>query len=209
MANLQTYNALNLSTATFSGADIICSITVPLATNDIANGPLQLATAPTIVGGLDTISISTHRDSVPVRNCGGSSANRANPKGFTRGPRTIAGSLIFKMFDVESLYAVQHQVQEFYQAASTKYAAYYSNAQIASLIPYLNVDELPPFDVTITLANESGMAAVEKIFGVQIITNGHIAGINDLYMEEQMSYCALGHSTLRPGFSNNGSVLIA
>jgi hypothetical protein len=59
-------------------------------------------------------------------------------------------------------------------------------------------DELPPFDITVTMANEYGASAQARILGVQIITDGIVAGIDDLYIEEQMSYIALAYVPIQP-----------
>lgn len=172
--------------SSFSGADISAAITVPVLTNDPVTQIARTTLAPISIGNLHTISVSTHRDSVPVR-----AFKHINPKGFTRGARTVAGSLIFTMFDRESLSAVQEKVRRYYQQVHKQYAAGFGNSAIPDLIPKLHVDELPPFDVTVTMVNEFGQAAITKIKGVQIITNGVVAGVNELILEEQMSYIAL------------------
>ena len=46
------------------------------------------------LGSLQTISISTHQDKRPVRSLG-----NINAKEYTMGQRTIAGSLVFAVFD--------------------------------------------------------------------------------------------------------------
>jgi hypothetical protein len=171
--------------STYSGADIVCSITVPILTNDPVSGNIMQVSRPVTIANLQTISVSSHRDKFPVR-----AFKSVNPRGFTRGPRTIAGSLIFTMFDRDSLVEVQLMVKAFYQKAQSFYADAYGNAAIPSLIPTLRSDELPPFDVTITMANESGQSSVAKVLGIEILDAGHVMSIDDLFIEETMSFMA-------------------
>jgi hypothetical protein len=189
----------DFSATTFAGCDIICSITVPMLTNfqskslpNNLNNAYQLT--PVTIASLQTVSVSTHRDKFPVRSFGS-----VNPRGFTRGGRTIAGSLIFTMFDRESLSEVSDRVRKFYQTAHGLYATSQGNPSLPNLVPKLLVDELPPFDITITMANEYGRFATAKIIGVEIVTNGMVAGIDDLFLEEQMSYVAHNFIPVAPG----------
>jgi hypothetical protein len=180
--------------SSFSGADIVCSVTVPVLTNDKSN-PASAVLKPVTIGSLQMISISSHRDSVPVR-----AFKHVDPKGFTRGGRTTAGSLVFTVFDRAPLQEVQHIVRSWYQNAHKLYAGNFGNSIHPDLIPRLQADELPPFDVTITLANEYGNAAVAKIYGIQIVTSGKVMGIDEIQIEDQMSYMALGYEEIYPGF---------
>ena len=161
-----------------------------LANDQFVGGYFQpaISTTPITIGNLQTVSISTHRDKIPVRALG-----KINVKGFTRGPRTIAGSLIFTMFDRESLSEVSGLVRQYYQSQNIRYSSQSGNAAMPNLIAKLLVDELPPFDITITMVNDYGQASIGRIVGVEIVTNGVVTGIDDLYLEEQMSYIALDY----------------
>ena len=46
-----------------------------------------------------TLTVSVHREKAPARACG-----YINPKGFARGRRTIAGTLILTQFTVDVLF---------------------------------------------------------------------------------------------------------
>lgn len=146
IASYKTKYGKNLYTS-FSGTDIVASITFP-------------GNAPIVFGELQTITYSIHRDKFPVRTLG-----RINPKGFAFGGRTIAGSLIFTVFD--------------------------KHAILSRLSNDLSVtDELPPFDVTINLTNEYGDASVIRIMGITIIDEGQVMSIEDILTENTMSYMA-------------------
>lgn len=122
-----------------------------------------------VLGELQTISYSLHRENTPVRILG-----HVNPIGFVRGPRTIAGSLIFTQFN--------------------QYA-FYKLAQYNQLINdgiYPLADMLPPFDVVLSFVNESGSFAKMKIFGVNIIDEGTTMSVDDLVTEQTYTFMARG-----------------
>jgi hypothetical protein len=51
-------------------------------------------------------------------------------------------------------------------------------------------DQIPPFDITLSAANEYGALAVMRIFGVEILNEGYGISIDDLVSEQQMTYVA-------------------
>ena len=51
-------------------------------------------------------------------------------------------------------------------------------------------DQVPPFDVTLTAANEYGDLAVARIFGVEFLNEGWGISIDDLVSEKQYTYLA-------------------
>ena len=151
------YKASNTS---FSGADIVATMTIP--------GLGQ----PLIIGELQTISYSIHRPKVPVRALG-----RINPKGFVRCGRTIAGSLVFTVFN-------RHLV---HQALD---AIYGKNHTVLT-------DEMPPFEITITFANESGQVSSLSLYGIQIVNEGQTMSVDDMITENVMNYIATGITLLK------------
>ena len=50
------------------------------------------------------------------------------------------------------------------------------------------VDQLPPFDIVIVAANEYGKAATMRIYGVEILNEGSGFSIDDIVIENQMTY---------------------
>ena len=52
------------------------------------------------------------------------------------------------------------------------------------------MDELPPFDITISFANEYGTQARLAIYGVRIINEGQTMSINDVYTENTYQFVA-------------------
>ena len=74
----------------FSGCDIKAIINRPSA-------------SPITLGNLSTITYSIHREVYPVRAVG-----VTNPRGFTRGPRTMAGTCIFTVLNKHALHELSH-----------------------------------------------------------------------------------------------------
>ena len=108
------------SYTSYSGCDIIASIQMPKINPDGST-----TSVPYVLGSLQTISISTYQDKEPVRAIG-----NMNAIDYTMGPRTIAGSLVFAVFD-------KHFADNIFDDLDKK------NTDIL-------VDELPAFDITIT-----------------------------------------------------------
>lgn len=125
------------------------------------------------LGSLSTISIQTHREKFEVRALGKSYAT-----GITRGPRTIAGSMIFTMFD-------EHAFSVLMRYMGNKESIWH-DPEISTLLP----DQLPPIDLTIAFANEYGSISQQNIYGVEFINDGQVMSIEDLVMENTMNFMA-------------------
>jgi hypothetical protein len=141
----------------YSGTDIVATILLP-------NEPGSLT-----LGELQTISYSVHRENKPVRTLG-----HTNVRGFVKGPRTIAGSLIFTVFNEYAFYRLTQFKQLMHSGL------------------YPMADMLPPFDVVLTFANESGSFSKMKIYGVTIVDEGGTMSIDDLISEQTYTYMARG-----------------
>jgi hypothetical protein len=157
------------SDMSFSGADITATIIIPnIGENGIENDQGDILE----MAELQTISYSMHRENTPVRTLG-----HVNPRGFVKGSRTIAGSMIFTQFNE---YA-------FYRLAKFRYLLADSKGSYSPL-----ADMLPPFDVVFTFFNEYGLAAKMKIFGVTLVDEGGTMSIDDLITEQTYTYMARG-----------------
>lgn len=60
-------------------------------------------------------------------------------------------------------------------------------------------DMLPPFDVTMTYANEYGQAAFQKIYDVDILNEGSGISVDSLVMERSMTFIARRMSPIMKG----------
>ena len=115
---------------------------------------LDASTDTKVLGTLQTISVQTHREKYPVRAIGTSYV-----KGYTKGPRTIAGSMIFTVFD-------EHVLKDFIRSAKILMSKY---GEIDYWDKSLMPDQLPPIDLTIAFVNEYGSRSKMTIYGVEFI----------------------------------------
>lgn len=58
-------------------------------------------------------------------------------------------------------------------------------------VPWL-ADQLPPFDVVLSAANEYGGLAVMKILGCEIMNGGYGVSVDDIVSEHSYTYIAMG-----------------
>lgn len=153
----------------FSGCDIVPVITTQGKVIELGN--------------IGTLSYSTHRDKFPVRTLG-----RTYARGYTRGGRTIAGTLVWTVFDTHAL----SQLADIFDFESG------SDDLMSTVVP----DQLPPFDITITYFSEvpsvdwkdtgrpKFKGAVMRLYGVEIVDEGQNHSISDLYVENVMQFVA-------------------
>lgn len=181
-----TLSSFTETYTTFSGADIVATF------------------GGAAIGSLSGITWSVTREKAPIYTMGS-----ANPRSFSRGKRGIAGSLIFTMFDRPSLYdmllkhATDGTVNYFTRSSNvlpgfdTSSTITHSGIvapdsqllEVRSAFPYY-ADQIPPFDVSLTFANEYGQAAVRSIYGVEILNEGSGASMDDIVIEETMTFIA-------------------
>lgn len=168
---------------TFSGADIVATF-----------GGKE-------IGALSGITFSVTREKAPIYTMGS-----PNPRSFSRGKRGIAGSLIFTVFDRPALYTMLEthhgtsQDMKFWTRSSNTLPGDPSHRRgiaefddqtrdVVSKVPYY-ADQIPPFDITVTFVNEYGNAAVRSIYGVELLNEGSGASMDDIVIEETMTYVA-------------------
>ncbi len=164
------------------------------------------------VGQLQAISYAVQREKAPIYVMG-----RVDPLSFSRGKRGIAGTLISLLLDEHILFgapfnnmnflADTHEVfaspADLADASSTDDLSDVGGGDPAtsptafdagsigdnySVRSAFYVDQLPPFDVTIVAANEYGKAATMRIYGVEILNEGSGFSIDDIVIENQMTY---------------------
>lgn len=151
----------------FSGCDMTASIVYNWIEED-KNGKKQKKYSSHVLGELQTISYSIHMEKRPVRSIG-----NVNAKDYVMGPRTIAGSLVFAVFN-----------RHFAKNIMAEHNDYFKEGQA------FLVDELPPFDVVISLANEYGLRSKLVIYGVRLLNEGQVMSVNDVYTENTYQFMA-------------------
>lgn len=137
----------------------------------------QKQTTTKVLAEAQTISLSVFRDKQAVRALGS-----VYPKAFVRGPREIAGSMIFTVFDKSVLY-------DFLVASASDF----DGVNYTSAI----LDQIPPVDITISYANEYGQLSRSTIYGVEFLAEGLTMSIEDLLMENTVNFVARDYDPMR------------
>ena len=128
-----------------------------------------------ILGDIQTLTYSTHREKFPVRTLG-----RIGTKGYTRGPRTIGGTLIFTVFDKEVLSEMLVQNYQLDAANADNYGVWKA----------VLIDQIPPFDISVNFVNEYGSASRLVLYGVELVNEGQTMSIDDLITENVVNFVA-------------------
>jgi hypothetical protein len=157
------------SNMSFAGTDISATMVIPSI--DRVNGTIQSMDVLELAE-IQTISYSIHRENSPVRTLG-----HVNPRGFVKGGRTIAGSIIFTVFNEYAFYRIKE-----YRHIMAETGLFF--APLA--------DMLPPFDIVLTFFNEYGLGAKMKIYGVTIVDEGQTMSVDDLITEQTYTFMARG-----------------
>lgn len=122
-----------------------------------------------------TLSVQIHREKIPVRALG-----YVNPKGFCRGPVTIAGSIIFTVFN-------EHPLASLFAVPPTQW----SHEAAGMARPWVSrADQLPPLTLIATFNNEYGSASQLNLYGVEFINDGMVMSIEDIYLENPLTFVA-------------------
>ena len=145
---------------TYSMCDIVCTI-------DIASNIGEHVV--TTLGKLQTLSYSIYQQKQPVRVLG-----NMNAKDYVYGQRTIAGSLVFAVFNRHWLVDIYDKLIDKGMMKNWHYVA----------------DELPPFNITVSFANEYGYNSKMALYGVRLMTEGQVMSINDIYIENTYQFVA-------------------
>lgn len=128
-----------------------------------------------ILADVQTLTYSSHREKFPVRTLG-----RTSVKGYTRGPRTIGGTLIFTVFNKEVLSEMLVQNYQLDSADKDNYGVW------AAVL----IDQIPPFDITVNFVNEYGAVSRLVIYGVELVNEGQTMSIDDLITENVVNFVA-------------------
>lgn len=157
------------------------------------------------IGSLQAISYAIQREKAPVYVMG-----RVDPLSFSRGKRGIAGTLITLMIDQHLLMQLPFADKRFVADNDEIYPATedlnqatdtadldtigdpnFSAGNLSSNFTVSKawyVDQLPPLDAVIVAANEYGQAATMRIYGIEILNEGSGFSIDDITIENQMTY---------------------
>lgn len=163
-----------------------------------------------VIGELTSITVSVTREKAPVFTMGD-----PNPRSFSRGKRGIAGSLTFSVFDRDALSGIKENSTVYRQIFnSTPYRAADGQPALAvnedsqfSMEENRNYwksgarpvysDEIPPFDITISMMNEYGQSSDMRIYGVEILNEGMGMSIDDITTEKSCTFVARAMDDMR------------
>lgn len=136
------------------------------------------------LGELQTISIGSYRDKAPVRPLGS-----VYPRGYTRGPRSISGSMIFTLFHEHVFHEIMKLSMRAYSTGSSDFDRYTYTTML--------IDQLPPLDISLIFANEYGAISHMGLYGVEFFQEGMTFSIEDIYSESVVQYVARDFDPLR------------
>lgn len=183
----------------FSGCDIVCTF------------------GSEVIGSLQAITYSVSREKAPVYTMGS-----PEPRSFSRGKRGIAGTLVFTVFDRDALIeALKRQngkverigsddlttttspmsIDEWDRIMTGEVSAStvnYTKSNITQIDDPIYADEIPPFDVTISFANEYGQKAVLVIYGLEIMNEGTGFSIDSVTTEKACTFVARKVDYMKP-----------
>ena len=192
---MASYTSLDLARqySSYAGVDIKCVL------------------AGEIVGQMQAISYAVQREKAPIYVMG-----RVDPLSFSRGKRGIAGTMISLLLDEHLIYSNRAFRKSEFIADKDEVFPGTSAAELAAGGGFVTggaggdltagavsatdlsdnyevttpwyVDQILPFDVTIIAANEYGQASAMRIYGVEILNEGSGFSIDDIVIENQMTY---------------------
>ena len=191
--------------STFGGSDIVCSF------DDV------------VIGECQAITYSITREKVAVYTLGS-----AEPRSFSRGKRGIAGNLVFIVFNRDALLSSLgdrkitkykgNDVVTILNEYDTRFLSMdkwddymtnaaldnagqpdeYTDALVNDEAQPVYADELLPFDITISCANEYGQRAVTVIYGVEILNEGVGFSIDSPTSERAYTFVARAVDSMVP-----------
>ena len=135
---------------------------------------------------LKTVTYSMHAGLIPVGSLG-----RDKPKGFAKGDRTVAGTLIATVAVEDPLMKMQPIIY----TDKAEYRGFEGTRDVWRT--YLLPDQLPIFDIIMFFSNEHGNKASMSIFGIKITDMGSVISMSDSEIEVTYTYTALDLDIIR------------
>lgn len=156
-----------------------------------------------VIAELVGVSYTVTREIAPIYTCG-----NPDPRSFSKGKRGIAGTMVFQKFDRQALRelmdaSVYVAKNDDYQSIGwrpiNEISGIANDERLGvRLATPIYVDQIPPFDVTITYSNEVGHLATEKLLGVQILNEGNGISVDDLTNETNCTFVCRHVTGLQP-----------
>lgn len=161
------------------------------------------------VAQVQAVSYAIQREKAPIHTLG-----HKDPVSFARGKRAIAGTMVWVMFDTHLMSAkpffdnkfiaakdeIMPDIDDLNNAAAPlddlralDDSFVFDSSDLAASYQLQSawyVDQLPPFDIVVVAANEYGKAASMRIYGAEILNEGTGFSIDNMVIEDQMTYIA-------------------
>lgn len=170
-----------------------------------------------VIGECQAVTVSVTREKAPIYTMG-----NPDPRSFSRGKRGIAGSLVFTVFDRDALIGEMSKrtdnIPNKYLTAKANTLGpmgmvswndiqstlmTVDNGRVWSSFRY--ADQIPPFDITVTFANEQGQTAIMVIRQCEILNQGMGLSIDDITTEQACTFVARALDPLTPGIGSFAS----
>lgn len=123
------------------------------------------------LGSLHTISYSSFREKFAVRTLG-----RIQARGYSEGPRTISGTLVFNVLQ-------QHEL--------LKLGIMNNDNTKGSHPDAVMLDQIKPFNLLLVFANEYGAYSSMHLFDVTLFTEGQVMSIDEAITRNTMNFYAI------------------
>lgn len=164
------------------------------------------------IGELQSITYSVTREKAPIYVMGD-----PNAKSFSRGKRGIAGSLVFTVFDRDSLHALKEDETVHRHGLNTSGYNPLTDGDMEGVHTLANQaatdviskwskprkpmysDEIPPFDISINFLNEYGQAATMTLYGVEILNEGMGMSVDDITTEKACTFICRSIDEMKAG----------
>jgi len=170
-------SASRLVLNSFTGTDITCHLMMPTPPDqdrvlrELGIDPSEYdLPAMKTFAELQTLTISSARSVFGVRRLGEHHVHQ-----YTRGARTIAGTMVFTTF-TRDVFAEFYRVSG-YDDFNDRTAPFF-------------VDQIPPFHLLISAANEYGINANAALINVHLTNFGTTMSVHDLQLESTYTYVA-------------------
>lgn len=147
------------------------------------------------IAEIQTLAWSIYREKNPIRTLGS-----VYPRDYVRGPRTIAGTMVFTLFDKSALHDLLVLGLNPYSTGTKADRDYYKDTTAL-------IDQLPPLDFSIVGDNEYGKSMHMNLWGIDFMNDGGTFSIEDLYTETVIQYVARDIDLPRPSASRELDVL--
>ena len=192
--------------------------------NSFSGVDMSVTFGGTHIGELQGISYTVQREKAPIYTMGS-----ADPRSFSRGKRGIAGSMVFMVFDRSALLDAFKNAP-FLVGKNERHAGELVDVAIPSIeiggvgtssigatgaktvildkvLARPNYhDQILPFEVVITAANEYGHFASMKIHGVEILNVGSGMSIDDISTDESSTFIARAITSWNSNSSASGFI---